>query len=88
MVKLSFWAREEHLVPIQQVVKRYDLRFGNNPAAYISSGCDGAFVEITFEGTDNERWNAALREIDTIRWPPVPEQPVGWFRRMWMRIFG
>jgi hypothetical protein len=69
MVKLSVWAREEHQVPIQRVVKRYDLRFGNNPAAFIANGCNGALVEITYEGTD-------------------PERPRGWFRRLWMRIFG
>ena len=36
MVILSFWARKEQLVPIQQVVKRYDLRFHNNPASFIA----------------------------------------------------
>lgn len=75
----SFWTDEAHLVPIQQVVKRYDLRFHNNPARWLGQG--RVLVEIESNGVDPGLVRAAHDEIDMIRLPePQPRAPSWWDR--------
>lgn len=80
----SFWA-DEHLLPqIQRVVKRYDLRFHNNPAAF--RGLGRALVEISSNGVDPRLVREAHDEIDRIRLPQPVAQPLGWWRGMISRM--
>lgn len=81
----SFWTDEANLVPIQRVVKRYDLRFHNNPAGWLGQG--RVLVEIESNGVEPWLVRIAHDEIDAIRLPAVQLPPSSWWDRIirWIR---
>ena len=83
MATLMFTVDDRLLPAIQAVVKRYDLRFRNNPAAFVGTG--SAYVEINANDQGVEAWRAAMQEIDAIRCPPVATARRGWFQRLFGR---
>jgi hypothetical protein len=86
MVTMGFTVDEKHLPAIQVVVKRYDLRFRNNPAAFVGMG--SAHVEINDNDQGVEAWHAAMAEIDAIRCPPAATARRNWFQRLLDRLLG
>lgn len=81
MATLMFTVDDRLLPAIQVVVKRYDLRFRNNPAAFVGTG--SVHVEINDNDQGVDAWRAAMQEIDAIRYPPVVTTTRrGWFRRL------
>lgn len=64
----------EHLPAVQQVVKRYDMRFLNNPAAFLRFG-GKVYCIINSGPASMAAVNAAFREIDEITREPDPPPP-------------
>lgn len=84
----SFWVLPERLPQIQAVVKKYDLRFNNNPAAFIALG-GSAYVEISYESPlNNDVIKSSMAEIDAIRNPPQPPKPKTVWQKIWAKLVG
>ena len=79
MIKSSFYANAADLPAIQILVKKYDLRFLNNPAEYVFP--DGkprwgaGRIPVDVETTENTDFTAFSRDLNVIIHPPVVEPP-------------
>lgn len=89
---VSFWINEHRLVGVQQLVKRYDMRFRNNPAAFLGQGMIHVVVE--HNGDRVAEWRGFIAELDVLRSqdqaadPPKEARRPGFLERMLRGLFG
>lgn len=70
-ITYSFYVPTKHLADVQQIVKKYDLRFANNPAKYVNEinkkfGPYSKMLLVEITGIDSTDISEAMNEIDTI----------------------
>ena len=68
-----FWISGTLLVEVQDLVKRHNMRFRNNPAAFLEQSTIP--VEVEYDGNDAEVWQGFRTELELLRMRCYPVDP-------------